>query len=376
MLRLIALGTFLLVFANLAVAQAPKKSAVKSAAPAKAAKAEPKFKAIWEPVPFNQDIGLNSIACTGPETCWVAGDKSTILFTTDGGTTWQAQLGGDPAATDEDLAHIVFLDAQHGWAMTDRNRIMGTSDGSTWAELSTASGTSKGLSFATPRVGFVSDNHDSQTESHLNRTQDGGKTWTRGEACTLQAVVDGLSRNIGCMPNEIKFVSPTTGFMGGAAVLNMAVSMAAFSKTTDGGAKWVHSVIPATEHQIDSIVFWSEKDGLALLASGKTFWTADAGATWTGSVSSPSWRSYYASGEGKIVVGINQNGRQAGYSFNGGRNFTSRPLGLPAMAADVTFPDARHGYLVGQHGMVYRYRIVPIDYSSQGMIAAAAAPGQ
>jgi hypothetical protein len=39
---------------------------------------------------------------------------------------------------------------------------------------------------------------------------------------------------------------------------------------------------------------------------------------------------------------------------------------------DVTFPDATHGYLVGQHAMVYRYRIVPIDYTSQGMIAAMA----
>jgi hypothetical protein len=91
-------------------------------------------------------------------------------------------------------------------------------------------------------------------------------------------------------------------------------------------------------------------------------------------VNPPSWRSYYASGEGKIIVGVNENGSQAGYSFNGGRTFASRPLGLPAQARAVAFPDPRHGYLVGQHGMVYRYRIVPIDYSSQGMIAAPAAP--
>src|SRR5688572_33475988 len=95
------------------------------AKPAGAAAAK-KFKAIWEPVPFNKDINLNAVACVGPETCWVVGDKSTILFTTDGGTTWQVQLGGDPVATDDDLKNVFFLDAKHGWAMSERGKILGT----------------------------------------------------------------------------------------------------------------------------------------------------------------------------------------------------------------------------------------------------------
>ena len=150
--------------------------------------------------------------------------------------------------------------------------------------------------------------------------------------------------------------------------------VAALSKTTDGGAAWTNSIIPATKHGIDSVHFWSEKDGLVLLASGQTFWTADGGATWTGSTNAPPWRSYYATGEGKIIVGINENGRQIGYSFDGGRNFTSRALSAPARVSAVTFPDSTHGYFAGEHGMVYRYRIVPIEYTSQGMISAAAPP--
>jgi photosystem II stability/assembly factor-like uncharacterized protein len=160
--------------------------------------------------------------------------------------------------------------------------------------------------------------------------------------------------------------------MAGGAVLNMGTDLAAFSKTSDGGATWTHSVIPAAKHAVDSVHFWSEKDGLAVLASGQTFWTADAGATWTGSTNPPAWRSYYGAGEGKIIVGVNENGRQAGYSFNGGRSFSSRPASFPAQVRAVVFPDATHGYLAGQHGMVYRYRIVPADYTVQGMIAAAA----
>ena len=134
------------------------------------------------------------------------------------------------------------------------------------------------------------------------------------------------------MVRSIQFVSPTAGFMGGGAPINMGADVAVFSKTTDGGASFAHSVIPATKHRVDSIHFWSENDGIVLLASGQVFWTADAGTTWTGSTNPPSWRSHYASGGGKIVVGVNENGRQVGYSFNGGRTFSSRALGLPALA--------------------------------------------
>lgn len=75
------------------------------------------------------------------------------------------------------------------------------------------------------------------------------------------------------------------------------------------------------------------------------------GGTWTRSVKQRQWPSHYGVGEGKII---------------------SRPFALPARVTAVTFPDAQHGYLVGQHAMVYRYRIVPIDCTSQGMIGAAA----
>src|SRR5258706_14968519 len=88
----------------------------------------PKFKAIWEPVPFSKDIDLNAIACVGPEKCWVAGAKSTILLTTDGGKNWQTQLGGDPESTDDALTKLFFLDASNGWAMTVRGTVLGTKD--------------------------------------------------------------------------------------------------------------------------------------------------------------------------------------------------------------------------------------------------------
>ncbi len=345
--------------------KAPAKAGSKTA-PAKRA-GTPEFKAIWEPVPFNKDLNLNAIACTGPETCWVVGAKSTILFTSDGGKTWQVQLGGDPESTDDALNKVFFLDGKNGWAMTERGKILGTKDGSTWTELSTMSGTTKGVWFQTPQTGLELENPSSTSETTLRRSDDGGKTWKPVSQCSVDATVDGLPRKLGCMMRTMQFLSPTVGFAGGRAS-----DMAVFGKTSDGGQTWTMSVIPETKYGITAVNFWTEKDGIAVLSDGEAvYWTADAGETWTRSVMQRLWPSYYGVGEGKIIVGVKDGGGIV-YSFNGGRNFTSRPFNLPASVAAVTFPDARHGYLVGRHAMVYRYRIVPSDYTSQGMIAAMA----
>ncbi|MEK7403748.1 MAG: YCF48-related protein [Acidobacteriota bacterium] len=349
-----------------------KPAAAKPAASAAGTVGAPKFKAIWEPVPFNKDIGLNAIACVGPETCWVVGDKSTILLTTDGGKTWQVQLGGDPEATDDALTKIFFLDAKNGWAMTDRGKILGTRDGSTWAELSTVSGTTKGVWFLSPQTGLEIENPDSTSQSTLRRSDDGGKTWKPLSRCSVEATVGGLPRKLGCMMRTAQFLSPTVGFAGGGAGISMGTDVATFGKTSDGGQTWTMAVVPETKWQITAVKFWTEKDGIVVLSRGEeVYWTADAGGTWTRSVKQRLWPSSYGVGEGKIIVGVGESGG-IGYSFNGGRNFTSRPITLPARVHAVTFPDAHHGYLVGQHAMVYRYRIVPIDYTSQGMIGAMA----
>ena len=361
------------IFAFIVMSAAAQSPTPKAAKPIAAAKADvPRFKAIWEPVPFNKDINLNAIACVGPETCWVVGDKSTIIATTNGGKSWQVQLGGDPDSTDDPLTKIFFLDAKHGWAVSERAKILGTSDGSTWAELSTVSGTTKGVWFQSPQTGLEIENSSSTSESTLRRSADGGKTWKPVSRCSVDSNVGGLPRKLGCLMDSLQFLSPAVGFAGGSAAVGMAEYVAAFGKTIDGGQAWTMSVIPETKYGITNVQFWTEKDGIVVLSKGEAvYWTANGGGTWTRSVKQRLWPSLSGVGEGKIIVGVGEDGG-IGYSFNGGRNFTSRPFKLPARAKAVTFPDAQHGYLVGQHAMVFRYRIVPIEYTSQGMIGAMA----
>lgn len=361
----------LLVAASVAAQLSAQTRGAKPAAPVAKPADQPKFKAIWERVAFNKDINLNDVACSGPETCWVVGAKSTILHTTDGGKTWQVQLGGDPDATDDPLVRIFVLDAQHAWAMTDRAKILGTRDGKTWAELSTVSGTTKGVWFVSPQTGFEIENPSSVTATTLRRSDDGGKSWKPIGTCSVEAQVDGLPRKLGCFMQAAQFLSPAVGFMGGGATIGPATHVAAFGRTIDGGQTWTTSVIPETKYAITDVYFWSDKAGIVVLSKGEViYWTTDAGVSWTRSVKQRLWPSVHGAGEGKIIVSAAEDAKQMGYSFDGGRNFTTRPFPVPARAHAVTFVDARNGYLVGDHAMVYRYRIVPIDYKSPGMIAA------
>jgi photosystem II stability/assembly factor-like uncharacterized protein len=361
----------ILSFTFLVIAAAQTAARKPAAAKQSTAAAQPKFKAVWEPVPFNKDINLNAIACVAAETCWVVGDKSTILHTTDGGKTWQVQLGGDTEATEDPLVKVFFLDAKHGWASTDRGKILGTRDGSTWAELTRVSGTSKGVWFLSPQIGLQSENPDSTVQSTLRRSEDGGKTWNPVTRCGVETTIDGLPRKLGCFVNTMQFFSPSTGLLGGSATAG-AANLPVFGKTADGGQTWSLAVIPDSKRPVTDLKFWSEKDGIAVLdRSEEVHWTADGGATWTKSLNPQRWPAYYGVGEGKIIVGVGEGGGAA-YSFNGGRSFTSRPMQLPAYVNAVTFPDARHGYLVGRNAMVYRYRIVPVEYTAAGLLAAMA----
>src|SRR5437879_5490323 len=76
-------------------------------------RAEPKFKAIWEPVNVKEDIELTSVAFVSPEEGWVAGGRNgmaggVILHTKDAGANWEVQLG-DPQSQDRAYHQLQFL---------------------------------------------------------------------------------------------------------------------------------------------------------------------------------------------------------------------------------------------------------------------------
>jgi photosystem II stability/assembly factor-like uncharacterized protein len=51
---------------------------------------------------------------------WAVGASSTILATTNGGTTWTAQ----PSGTSQRLWGVVFVSDSHGWAVGESGTIL------------------------------------------------------------------------------------------------------------------------------------------------------------------------------------------------------------------------------------------------------------
>ena len=75
----------LLCFAGMAAAQQPKPKMAPAKPGAAAEKtAQPKFKAIWEPVNYKQDLTLTGVFFVSDEEGWVTGEHGTILHTKDG----------------------------------------------------------------------------------------------------------------------------------------------------------------------------------------------------------------------------------------------------------------------------------------------------
>ena len=84
-----------------------RKPAQSTAAGAQRA-AEAKFKAIFEPVNYKQDLTLFDVFFVSKDEGWVSGAAGTILHTKDGGNSWTAELGGDPQAQGEQLQAFIF----------------------------------------------------------------------------------------------------------------------------------------------------------------------------------------------------------------------------------------------------------------------------
>jgi photosystem II stability/assembly factor-like uncharacterized protein len=356
-MRLVYLAVLFLTSIQAVEAQTPKK-----APPAGAASAtQPKFKAVWEPANYPKDINLLDVKFVSAEEGWAVGDKNTILHTKDGAKTWEAQLGGDPESSDRELREVYFLDSTHGWTRGAAEKLMRTSNGGgSWEEIGKLSQHEKALNFVSPQTGFTA-------YRAIRRTDDSGKTWKPVFPCALELQVDGLARKVDCYFNDLTFPSTTVGYAVGQLTGGKRGGVVA--RTKDGGGTWTLSAPESMEDHGIQAFFWNENSGLATMYAGKTLMTTNGGEAWSGIVTPfGGERARYAMGGGKLGVIIEY--RKVAYSTDGGRTFSSREFPVPANVNAVAFPDAKHGYLVGEHGMIYRYHIVPVDYTAKGIIPA------
>jgi photosystem II stability/assembly factor-like uncharacterized protein len=359
----------LLSLAGMALAQQPKPKTT-PANPGVAAEksAQPKFKAIWEPVNYKEDLSLTDVYFVSEQEGWVAGEHGTILYTKNGGETWTPQLGGDPQSADGKIDTLRFVNATHAWA-NRAGTLLRTADGQNWEEMGRLGDQYGGWEdyiFISDKVG-IQIRRAGQGPGDIAQSRDAGKTWKPVlPQCAAKMEVQGLTREVGCALKSLHFPSSAVGYAIGTGAKALFVE-----KTTDGGQTWRASVTPdlASDHSTyfrQEVFFTSETAGFVTMDDGKILTTSDGGQNWHGVVGTARGKIKFADSE----VGWSFSGNRLTYTVNGGKTWSSRDLRFPTEVVAFSLPTRQRGYVVGQHGMVYRYRIVPFDYAGKNIIDA------
>jgi photosystem II stability/assembly factor-like uncharacterized protein len=320
---------------------------------AQAPAAAPKLKGIWEPVNYSEDLDLVDVFFVTPEIGYVSGAAGTILKTTDAGASWTPLLGGDPQSEERTINQLFFLTPNTGWAAqitSTHTNLFRTTDGETWGKVGTIPEHYEDFAFASDSVGvYVND-------EKIFRTQDAGKNWREVGNCATKAQVDGLSRQVVCHLWKLQFVTPSVAYALGRTV--GGVDAAVVVKSVDGGESWsVLPMIPDESGWEGGLFFLDESTGYASMKDAKSAYrTTDGGATWMGMpASSIGRRIIFADPEVGWALYYNR----LAYTADGGKRWSSRELPLPVMPNAFSLPRRDRAYAVGEHGMIYRYSVVP-----------------
>ena len=333
----------------------------------RAASSAAQFKGVLEPVSYTEDLDLTHVFFVTADVGWVAGKRGTILRTTDAGATWEAQLGGDPEGEAAPVRVLHFIDERRGWAIQGEGvspfKTLYTGDGESWEEIGTAPHGAVHPVFTSPQTGFLAGNPSMSVSGPnvLYRTSDGGRTWSPVWTCEAKVAMGGLTQNIDCVIGQIRFPTPEVGYAVAHRGCTGCGSPPMIAKTTDGGSTWTVMIGPGVleKDEVSGLFFLDEQTGFARLSSKKLHMTTDGGATWRGIVASPGEDIQFADPAVGWAVDLGYSDLRLSYTTDGGRRWTSRSVPLPATTRAFSFPRRDRGYVVGAHGMIFRYSVVP-----------------
>jgi photosystem II stability/assembly factor-like uncharacterized protein len=329
--------------------------------------AAPKMKGIWEPVNYGEDLRLVDVFFVTPEIGYVAGEAGTILKTTDAGASWTPLLGGDPQSQERAIKQLWFVTPTTGWATqvtSTQTNLFRTTDGDMWSRIGTMPEHYEDFAFATETEGVYVDS------KKIFRTQDAGKTWNEVFHCATRADIGGLMRQVECNLWKLRFASTSVAYALGQTIGD--VNAAIVVKSTDGGASW--SVVHVLENESGTeggLFFIDENIGyLSTHYAKAAFRTTDGGLTWTGMPATSIGRRIVFADPG---VGWAMHFNMLSYTTDGGKRWSSRQLALPAMPNAFSLPRRDRAYVVGDHGMIYRYSVVPESTAVAGRAVVAPA---
>jgi photosystem II stability/assembly factor-like uncharacterized protein len=369
--------TFIVPLSTSVAQQPAQEEKARSAAAVAATTAGPKLTGVWEPVSYPADLYLNDVYFATPEIGWVSagthGQPGMIIHTKDGGATWTAQLG-DPESSDPSFHDLRFIDAHHGWVLQE-GKLLHTSDGEEWSEVGSIE-RQWGLAdyeFVSPMEGLYIDGNDNV--SRIMRTSDGGKTWEEVFKCVATAEIDGVTKKVECALKTLHFPSPRVGYaLGGAHGAKRTLFVA---KTEDRGVTWTLWTVPKMGRDTEvyhkqEAFFTDELTGVASLGDDRIYRTTDGGRSWKGVVGKSGPVIRFAD----PVVGWSFSSyRTLSFTVDGGKRWTTRDFAFPETVKAFSLPRRDRAFVVGQHGMIYRYRVLgPGESTAPKALAAVAMP--
>jgi len=184
--------------------------------------------------------------------------------------------------------------------------------------------------------------------------------------CRASVQVQGLARNLSCDWARLQFVTPSTAYAIGFN--RQARTVAFIARSSDGGASWNVTTAAITDIPQDAF-FLDENNGYIRTGApdtGQIFKTTDGGNTWMGLAASPGARLQFADpGVGWAVLY-----NKVSFTSDSGTHWNSRQYPFPARVLAFSLPRRDRGYVVGEHGMIFRYRVVPQAYTAPGLIPA------
>jgi photosystem II stability/assembly factor-like uncharacterized protein len=133
----------------------------------------------WKRVLVPSKTELYHLDFAGSSKCWIVGDEGLILYSNNGGTSFQTQRSGLISTRDKpapDLYNVDFRDETEGYIVGKNGTILRTENGgANWERVATE------FNMTFMRVDFADDKNGVIVgyKGVILRSNDRGKTWTR-----------------------------------------------------------------------------------------------------------------------------------------------------------------------------------------------------